>query len=167
MSRRACAWLLVVLAGCMEGSKPTPLPRAGSTHAPPAGLRKEGPAADSLYNRLGGRTRLEQIADAFVATAADDDRLRPALRRHFEGDDAEGLKRALVERAGAATGGPERPGKDVKVALRGVGITNADFDALVADLVKALDKNKVPAKEQDEVKAILGPLRADVVERQD
>jgi len=44
-----------------------------------------------------------------------------------------------------------------------MGLTNADFDALVEDLVKALDTAGVPQTEKDELLAVLGPMRADIV----
>jgi len=37
-------------------------------------------------------------------------------------------------------------------------ITDAQFNALVEDLVKTLDKFKVPTKEQGELLAALGPI---------
>jgi hemoglobin len=46
-----------------------------------------------------------------------------------------------------------------------MGVANSHFDALVGDLVKSLDKFKVPAKEQKELLALLGPMRKDIVER--
>jgi hemoglobin len=51
----------------------------------------------------------------------------------------------------------------MKTAHAGMGLTNADFDALVEDLVKALDAAGVQQKEKDDLLAILGPMRADIV----
>ena len=50
------------------------------------------------------------------------------------------------------------------VAHRGMGVGDADFDALVQDLVKSLNKFNVPAREQKELLSILGPMRRDVVQ---
>ena len=46
-----------------------------------------------------------------------------------------------------------------------MGLQPADFGALVQDLQKSLNKLKVPAKEQGELLAILGPMRKDIVEK--
>ncbi len=46
----------------------------------------------------------------------------------------------------------------------GLGITGAEFDYVVDDLVQTLNKYKVPEKEQNELLAILGPMRPDIVE---
>jgi hemoglobin len=45
-----------------------------------------------------------------------------------------------------------------------MGITPAEFDAVVDDLVKTLDKYEVPAREKNELLALLGPMRGDIVE---
>src|SRR5438105_14571725 len=45
------------------------------------------------------------------------------------------------------------------------GISNADFDALVGDLVATLNKFKVPEDEKTELLSVLGPMRKDIVER--
>ena len=54
-------------------------------------------------------------------------------------------------------------GKDMKTAHKGMGISDADFNALVEDLVKSLDKFSVPAKEKGELLGILGPLKPQIV----
>jgi hemoglobin len=46
-----------------------------------------------------------------------------------------------------------------------MGITDADFNALVEDLVATLDKFKVPEKEKSELLAVLGPMKKDIVTR--
>jgi len=48
----------------------------------------------------------------------------------------------------------------------GMGVTTADFNALVEDLVATLNKFKVGKTEQDELLAILGPMQMDIVEKQ-
>jgi hemoglobin len=52
----------------------------------------------------------------------------------------------------------------MKTTHAGMKITNGDFNALVEDLVAALDKFKVPAKEKEELLALLGPMKKDIVE---
>ncbi|HEX3203417.1 MAG TPA: hypothetical protein VHQ67_01615 [Nitrospiraceae bacterium] len=45
-----------------------------------------------------------------------------------------------------------------------MGITTGDFNALVQDLVAALDAFKVPENEKTELLGILGPMKKDIVE---
>jgi hemoglobin len=56
-------------------------------------------------------------------------------------------------------------GKDMKSAHMGMGVSGADFDALVEDLVGALDALKVQAKEKNELLGALGPMKKDIVEK--
>ena len=52
----------------------------------------------------------------------------------------------------------------MNISHAGMNISNADFGALVDDLVKALDVFQVPAKEKEELLALLGPMTKDIVE---
>jgi hemoglobin len=45
-----------------------------------------------------------------------------------------------------------------------MGISSAEFGALVEDLVATLNKFKVPQAEQNELLGMLGPMKSDIVE---
>jgi hemoglobin len=114
----------------------------------------------SLYDRLGGKDAIVAVVDDFVGNVAADNR----INRFFAKTDIPRLKRNLVDQICAGTGGPcTYTGRDMKTAHAGMGVTNADFDALVGDLVKSLDKFKVPEKEKGELLGILGPMRPSIV----
>jgi hemoglobin len=53
----------------------------------------------------------------------------------------------------------------MKQTRAGMGVTDAAFGALVEDLVAALDHHKVGKVEKDELLAVLGPMKADIVEK--
>jgi hemoglobin len=53
----------------------------------------------------------------------------------------------------------------MKAVHKGLGIRNSHFNGLVQDLGKSLKKFKVPAREQQELVALLAPMRPDIVER--
>jgi hemoglobin len=115
-----------------------------------------------LYERLGGKDAITAVVDDFVARVAADTR----INSFFATTDIPGLKRNLVNQICAASGGPcTYTGRDMKTVHRGMGVSNAHFDALVGDLVATLDKFKVPEQEQGELLAVLGPMRQDIVER--
>ena len=125
------------------------------------------PKEKSLYDRLGGKEAIKAVVDEFVARAAADKRIArffaptasdPARLAKFKGN--------LVDQICEAGGGPcKYTGKDMKSAHAGLGISGADFDALVEDLVGALDKFKVGAREKDQLLGVLGPMKSDIVER--
>ena len=124
-------------------------------------------APKSLYDRLGGRTAIVAVVDEFVANCAADTR----INKFFAATAADAKRLAtfktnLVNQVCEAAGGPcKYTGKDMKSAHAGLGISNADFDALVEDLTKALIKFKVGKAEQDQLLGVLGPMRPQIVEK--
>jgi hemoglobin len=116
----------------------------------------------SFYERLGGKEAITAVVDDFVGRVAADNR----INSFFATTDIPRLKMNLVNQICEASGGPcKYTGRDMKTTHRGMGITNAQFDALVGDLVATLDKFKVPEKEKNELLSVLGPMRKDIVER--
>jgi hemoglobin len=121
----------------------------------------------TLYERLGGKKSITAVVDEFVGRVAGDAR----INRYFAADvkDPKRLakfKKNLVDQICQAGGGPcKYMGKDMKSAHAGMGITSADFTALVEDLVGALDKFKVGDKEKNELLAVLAPMKSDIVEK--
>ncbi|MBY0453100.1 MAG: group 1 truncated hemoglobin, partial [Bdellovibrionaceae bacterium] len=66
------------------------------------------------------------------------------------------------------TGGPVKySGKDMAAAHSGMKIKGSEFDALAADLVKALDKFNVPANEKNELMTLVASTKAAIVEVDD
>ena len=121
--------------------------------------------AASLYDRLGGTTAIASVVDGFVANVAGDARINKFFTRVASDTAAmRQFKQKLVDQICAGTGGPcTYTGLDMKTAHQGMGLTNADFDALVEDLVKAVDAAGVQQKEKDELLSVLGPMRTDIV----
>ena len=114
----------------------------------------------SLYERLGGKEAITAVVDDFVANVAADNR----INGFFAKANIPRLKANLVDQICQATGGPcTYTGKDMKTAHKGMGITDADFNALVGDLQKSLNKFKVPDKEQSELLGTLGSLKPQIV----
>ncbi len=120
----------------------------------------------TLYDRLGGKPAITAVVDDFVGRVAGDSRINgffkdtaadPARLASFKGK--------LVDQICQASGGPcTYTGKDMKHAHEGMGISDADFNALVEDLVASLDKFKVAKADKDTLLGVLGPMRPDIVE---
>lgn len=114
----------------------------------------------TLYERLGGKPAITAVVDDFVGNVAADER----INGHFARTDIGRLKMLLVEQICDVTGGPcSYSGRDMKSAHAGLGISEAQFTALVEDLVKTLEKFKVPAAEKEELLRLLGPMKSDIV----
>jgi hemoglobin len=117
--------------------------------------------AQSLYDRLGGKPAITAVVDQFVANVAADGR----INGRFATTDIPKLKGHLVDQVCSATGGPcIYRGRDMKTTHAGMKISESDFNALVQDLVAALDKFNVPAQEKGELLALLGPMKKEIVE---
>jgi hemoglobin len=123
-------------------------------------------AADkTLYERLGGKKAITKVVDEFVNRIEKDARINHYFAQTEA--DAERMKKFklnLIYQICQATGGPFRyTGKNMKDAHAGMGITSADFNALIEDLSGALDKFKVQDKEKNELLGALAPMKADIV----
>ena len=119
----------------------------------------------SLYERLGGEPAITAVVDDFTARAAADPKVNFLRGGKYATVDVPKLKKHLVNLVCSVTGGPQKyTGRDMKTLHKGMAITDAEFDALAADLVASLDKFKVPAKEKDELLKIVASTRADIVE---
>jgi hemoglobin len=126
----------------------------------PAETADHAAPAKPLFDRLGGLDPIKLVVDDMVANIAADDR----INAYFANADIPHLKQMLVDQICAATGGPcKYTGKDMKTSHTGMKIKDADFTALVEDLVKALDKYKVPAQEKGELLTALGGMKGDIV----
>ena len=114
----------------------------------------------SLYDRLGGKPAITAVVDDFVANVAADNR----INGRFQGTNIPRLKTMLVDQICEATGGPcKYTGKNMVEAHRSMNISDAEFNALVEDLVKSLDKFKVGTEEKNELLTALGGMRKDIV----
>ena len=117
--------------------------------------------AMSLYDRLGGKGAIEGVIDRFVERCAADDRINAKFAR----TDVPRLKAMLVDQVCQATGGPcTYGGRDMRETHDGMGVTAAEFDALVEDLAATLEELGVPRQERDELLSALAPMRGDIVE---
>jgi len=119
-----------------------------------------GAKKEPLYDRLGGKTAIRAVVDDFVNNVVADAR----VNQRFAGANIAKVKTSLVDQICEASGGPcTYTGPNMKVVHGGMKITDAEFDALVEDLVKSLDKLKVAEREKGEVLAALGGMRKDIV----
>jgi len=122
-----------------------------------------GDTPPTLYKRLGGREGIALVVGDFVTNMVGDSRVN-ARFKGMKGDDVEKLKSNLADQICDATGGPcSYVGRDMKTTHKGMKITEAEWNATVENLAKALDKNKVAPKDKTELLGLLGPMKADIV----
>ncbi|HXV40351.1 MAG TPA: group 1 truncated hemoglobin [Steroidobacteraceae bacterium] len=151
---------MAVSIGCSRSEDPEPASPAAQSE--PSAQAEVAAPQKSLYERLGGEAAIKAVVDEFVANVGADAR----INHYFANADLDRLKGHLVNQIGQASGGPQQyTGRDMKTAHAGMGIDGPAFDALVEDLVKALDKFAVPEQEKSELLAVLGPMRSAIVEK--
>jgi truncated hemoglobin YjbI len=119
----------------------------------------------SLYVRLGGKKAIKAVVDEFVSNVANDGRINKFFAQAAaDPKRMKRLKENLVDQICEASGGPcKYKGLDMITAHKGMNITDAEFGALVEDLVKALDKFNVGETEKNELLGALGPMKGDIV----
>jgi hemoglobin len=151
------------LAGCIQLTNA--LPKKEAVPAWPTWLGGDEPAVavpQSLYERLGGKLAITAVVDGFLGNVAADDR----INRYFARTNVAHLRTELIEQFCAGTGGPcTYEGRSMKDAHKGLGVTSGAYDALIQDLVKAMNQLDVPQGDQDALLALVAPMRADIVER--
>ena len=123
----------------------------------------------SLYDRLGGDPAITAVVDDFVGKAASDPAVNFTRKGHGNSwdptpDNVAKLKKHLVQFIESATGGPQKyEGRDMATVHSGMGISESEWGAIVADLKAALNDLKVPDKEQSDLIAVVATTHDSIV----
>ncbi len=119
-------------------------------------------AKGTLYERLGGEEKIRGIVTDLLALHHQN----PAISTRYDNaskTDAEIID-LVVDLLGSATGGPQvYKGEDMKTAHQGMNISEAEFIAVLDDLLEALSKHGVGELEKAEVLALNYALKDQVV----
>jgi len=119
-------------------------------------------ADDALYHDLGDRPGIEKIANGMVDNALADDR----IKHFFDESNIPRIRMMLTDQLCVVAGGPcVYKGHSMVAAHKGLHLHNRDFDAIVEDLQKSMDKNGVPFPVQNRLLARLAPMQHQVVTR--
>lgn len=117
-------------------------------------------AGPTLYERMGGWDGVDQIVADTIALHLENEEIVDIL----DGIDLEKLQANVTAFFAAGTGGPNKyEGRDMTTAHAPLGLTEADFDAAVADVLKAVSMNVEDEAVANEVNAILQSLRPAVM----
>src|SRR5262252_283400 len=119
----------------------------------------------SLYDRLGGYNAIAAVVDDFLGRLLSDHRFEKFFSG-FSTDSKKRIRQHILDQFCAAAGGPcVYTGRDMRTSHKGLGISEADWDAAAKHLVAALDKYKVPEAEKDELLAFVVAQKKDIVEK--
>ena len=120
----------------------------------------------SLYDRLGGVYGIATVVDDFINRIMVDPKLNanPLVDEAHHRVPPAGFKYLVTEMVCWATGGPQKyTGKSMAESHEDLKITSKEWQAFLDDFQQTLDKFKVPAGEQAELKAIVNSTRSDIV----
>lgn len=126
----------------------------------------------TLWQRLGGEENVAKIVDDFLSRAIEDSKVNLTRKDPRTGNDRfpldrEGLTRfktQLVYLTSAVSGGPYKyEGKSMKAAHKDMGITEAEFDALLPHLRIALLKNSVRPPDVMAIMEMIPTIRGEIV----
>jgi hemoglobin len=135
--------LLFGLTACAAPEQPAPGARAGS---------------DSLYQQLGELQGITRIVEEMLINIAED----PRIVHYFAETDFDRLNQKLIEQLCVESGGPCTYSSDSVGGSAGMGVAESDFNALVENLLLAMDAHGIPSTTQSRLVARLAPMRADV-----
>ena len=124
------------------------------------------PPQPTLSERLGGIYSIATVVDDFIDRIMIDPRLNanPSVDEAHHKVSPPGFKYLVTEMVCGATGGPQRyTGRSMADSHRGLNITPQEWDAFLDDFRQTLDKFKVPAAEQAELRAIVQSTYGDIV----
>lgn len=105
--------------------------------------------------------------DAFVGVflwnLAEDER----INHHFAETNLTRFREKLIEQSCQLSGGPSTYSGDdtMKLSHAGMGVGHADFNALVEDLIEAVEAQHIHTGTQNRLLALLAPMHADIIER--
>jgi hemoglobin len=164
--------ILVVLgafafvAAC-GGAKPPKEPAVTETIAdagPEEAAPAEPPKPKSLFERLGGKDAIAKVVDTFMKNVAADTKINKRFAK-TTGARLDKFKQHLVDQICEATGGEcKYAGKNMKDAHKGMKIKEEEWNSLLMDLKNALEENHVGDTEQNDLVALLAPMKDDIVE---
>jgi hemoglobin len=110
---------------------------------------------------------IRAVIDDYTDRILADERVRPWFAYAASSPEhADAYKAKLAEFLCQGTGGPCRyTGANMASAHKGRGITEEAFEALVEDLVAALDWCQVPEREKAELLGLLSPMKRSIVQK--
>jgi hemoglobin len=121
----------------------------------------------TLYEKLGGAAGISRIVDDLVDAHLRNPTIQARFRPFLEKPDrvAE-IKQHNRDFLGAGTGGPEvYTGKSMLESHRGMNINEAEYMAVMDDILFALEKNGIDESARKDVLAIAFGLKGDIIRR--
>lgn len=118
------------------------------------------PREQSLYDALGQQEGIANITHQMILNFAQDER----VKHRFKGVNMQKFKIGFTNYVCALVQGPcEYQGDSMKTIHAGYNYTNTEFNAIVDDLILAMEQCDVPVAAQNRLLAKLAPTYKDIV----
>lgn len=123
-----------------------------------AGVREE----ENLFQALGGQEGVNVIVENFIMEIARDERVID----HFAVSNVERFRTMMREHLCSIADGPcEYTGDSMIDTHVGMGVTEGDFNAIVEDMMAAMNQAGVPVGTQNRLLSRLAELRGEIIYR--
>lgn len=114
----------------------------------------------TTYDQLGGAAGIEGIVDDLLEKIVEDER----INFQFAETDIVRFRSMLIEQLCAESDGPcTYTGLSMQESHAGRGIDDAQFNALVEDLIDVMTARKIPVGAQNRLLKRLAPMHRDIV----
>lgn len=114
----------------------------------------------SLYDELGQYEGINKITHQLILVIAKDER----IKHRYKGVNIQRFKKGLSDYICVAASGPcEYTGDTMKMVHAGHNYTNTEFNAIVDNLILAMEQCNIPVATQNRLLAKLAPIYKDVV----
>lgn len=118
------------------------------------------PSKKSLYDDLGQYEGIDNIVRELIFIIAKDERVNP----RYKGVNLQHFKKGLSDYICQLSGGPcTYENENMKLVHAGHNYSNTEFNAIVDDLILAMEKRDIPVGVQNRLLALLAPAYKDVV----
>jgi hemoglobin len=131
---------------------------------------KKGDTAKTAWDRLGGEKGVGKVVDDLIATVGKDKIVDFSRRGKYPLTpiDIELLRKSLISQISELTGGPLKyDGLSMREAHAGMKITDAEFNAFMADVEKVLKEHNVDPADTAKIVAAYNGYRKDIAKPPD
>ena len=115
-----------------------------------------------LFQQLGGKPGIAKLTDAFIEAIQYNKQTLP----YFLESDINRFRTKFIEQICMISGGPcEYTGDSMTDVHGGMNINEAHFNALVNDLIMAMEAIELPTSTQNQLLSLLAPMRKNIIYR--
>jgi hemoglobin len=119
----------------------------------------------SLFERLGGSAGIRALTDEIVALHMDNPMIRVRFRPYLETPDKLAMvKQHVCEFLEMGSGGPvQYTGRSMPDTHRGMNINEAEYMAVLDDILEALRRHRIDEQTQKDVLGIAYSLKSEIM----